>query len=276
MPKYFVYSRVSTAKQDDSLLKQKEVTDRWIASNLKTRLADYVYGGDFSDEAVSGSTPILHRPAGYRMFAECKKGDMIITADFTRAFRSAADCANTIQILDAKGILLVILDPTIDLGTDTGRLIAQMLASVAEFERKTIVKRTVEAVESQQARGIFAIPPRGWMRGGHWGRARRQPGDPPPEEHPVVPDIEMRENVAMMAKLHEKSKLGWGRFVKSLRADLRRRPDGKLWTGHSLQIWVFAMRNGWPLRAHRKESMREYKRKRKTEQTSVFLGHGAQ
>jgi DNA invertase Pin-like site-specific DNA recombinase len=83
--KVFGYVRVSTEEQASngvSLEAQQRITR--YAMMKGWQVADF-----FIEAGVSGSVPLADRPEGRRLVEAAGKGDVIITARFDRAFRSA-------------------------------------------------------------------------------------------------------------------------------------------------------------------------------------------
>jgi DNA invertase Pin-like site-specific DNA recombinase len=59
----------------------------------------------------------------------------------------------TVQRLQAKGVALRIVNLGIDTATPTGKLMLNVLGTVAEMERKFIRERQQAGIEATQARG---------------------------------------------------------------------------------------------------------------------------
>jgi DNA invertase Pin-like site-specific DNA recombinase len=56
------------------------------------------------------SVPIAERPAGGRLFAKLKKGDIVIAPKLDRLFRSALDALQVVEDLKKRGVSLHLLD----------------------------------------------------------------------------------------------------------------------------------------------------------------------
>ena len=67
--------------------------------------------------------------------------------------RSVVDFGTLLAWFTEAKAALVILDPGIDTTTAAGRLVANVFASVAEWEADTITERTRDALAAKRARG---------------------------------------------------------------------------------------------------------------------------
>jgi DNA invertase Pin-like site-specific DNA recombinase len=83
----------------------------------------------------------------------------LVVAKLDRLARSTLDFAEIVAQARAEGWTLVILDPAIDLASPHGRMIAGILASLAEWERELISQRTKEGLAQARERGSRMGPP---------------------------------------------------------------------------------------------------------------------
>ena len=139
----FAYCRVSTTEQTTQnqiiAIRQKgyEVSDSRIVS-----------------ETVSGSIEAMKREQ-FKMLInhQMETGDMLVVLKLDRLGRDNIDVQNTINLLTQKGIKVVCLDlPVADLSSAEGKLMLQMFAAFAEFERNRIRERTKEGIERAKVR----------------------------------------------------------------------------------------------------------------------------
>lgn len=77
----------------------------------------------------------------------------IVVAKLDRLSRSVVDFGRILAWLDAADAHLVALDLGVDTSTPAGRLVANVLASVAEWEADVIAERTTDALSAKRARG---------------------------------------------------------------------------------------------------------------------------
>jgi DNA invertase Pin-like site-specific DNA recombinase len=104
------------------------------------------------EEKISGRKL---RPARERLITEAKAGgyDAVMVWKLDRWGRSTADLVSSIRDLDESGVTFVSLKDGIDLGTSAGRLVANVLASIAEFEADGIRERVTAGLRHAQRHG---------------------------------------------------------------------------------------------------------------------------
>ena len=87
-----------------------------------------------------------------------REGDKLVVTKLDRLARSVAHMGDILQQIEAKGAGLVILSlgsERIDTTTATGKLILNMMVSVAQFEREMMKERQVEGIKRAQAEGKY-------------------------------------------------------------------------------------------------------------------------
>jgi putative DNA-invertase from lambdoid prophage Rac len=106
-------------------------------------------------EVVSGKIPALQRPEFSQLVRNLEAGDTLVVNKLDRLGRNNVDLQTTIESLIAKGIKVVCLDlPVSDLSSAEGKLMLQLFASFAEFERNRISDRTKESLAKKKADGV--------------------------------------------------------------------------------------------------------------------------
>lgn len=112
-----------------------------------------------SDEGESGKD--LRRPGLTRALEMISTGEAsgVVAAKLDRITRSVLDFASLLPWFDEAGATLVALDLGIDTSTPGGRLVANVFASVAEWERDTIAARTKEGLAALRAKGCAVSRP---------------------------------------------------------------------------------------------------------------------
>lgn len=106
-------------------------------------------------ETVSGSVEAMKREQ-FKMLInhQMEAGDMLVVLKLDRLGRDNIDVQNTINLLTQKEIKVVCLDlPVADLSSAEGKLMLQMFAAFAEFERNRIRERTKEGIERIKVQG---------------------------------------------------------------------------------------------------------------------------
>lgn len=140
----FAYCRVSTVEQD---------TENQV---LAIQKAGYdVEPLRVISEKVSGSVQAMQREA-FKTLVDHKleAGDTLVVLKLDRLGRDNIDLQQTIAMLSDKGIKVVSLDlPVSDLSSSEGKLMLQLFASFAEFERNRIRERTQEGLARAKAQG---------------------------------------------------------------------------------------------------------------------------
>ena len=144
------YARVSTSEQTISGLglAAQEATIRSECARRGWQLNEVAL-----DAGESGKT--LDRP-GLRRALELvadRRATVLVAAKLDRISRSVLDFAALLEWFGAADASLVALDVGVDTSTPGGRLVANVFASVAEWERDTISGRTRDALQAARAQG---------------------------------------------------------------------------------------------------------------------------
>lgn len=85
----------------------------------------------------------------------CREGDVLVITKLDRLARSMGDLWAILQELTTKGVGFKVLDNEgLDTTTATGKLLLNILGSVAEFERDLINARTAEGRAKAKAKGV--------------------------------------------------------------------------------------------------------------------------
>jgi len=110
-------------------------------------------------DTMSGTK--AERPELQAMLAHLREGDVIVVWKLDRLGRSLKHLVDLINhIIEKKADLKSLHDP-IDTTTAQGRLIFNIFASLAEFERDLIKERTVAGLAAARARGRLGGKPKG-------------------------------------------------------------------------------------------------------------------
>jgi DNA invertase Pin-like site-specific DNA recombinase len=78
----------------------------------------------------------------------------IVVAKLDRLSRSIVDFGHLLEEARKRGFNVVALDLGLDLSTPQGELVANVIASVAQWERRIIGQRTKEALAVKKAQGV--------------------------------------------------------------------------------------------------------------------------
>ncbi len=141
-----LYARVSTKKQDETLQLPK-------LRNLAATRGLIVYK-EYQDEA-SGKD--ANRPAWKELMLDAQEGrfSIIMAVKLDRIMRSVVNLNTVLGQLEVYNVKLVTEDMgEIDPKKPNGKLIMQVIAAIAEWEREIISSRTRDALEERKARGV--------------------------------------------------------------------------------------------------------------------------
>lgn len=105
----------------------------------------------FADQGVSGATTT--RPQLDRCLAALRLGDALVVVRLDRLGRGMAHLVTTIETLNERGVEFRSLNESIDTGNAAGRLVLNVFASLAAFERDLIRERTRDALAAKRSRG---------------------------------------------------------------------------------------------------------------------------
>ena len=106
----------------------------------------------YSDK-LSGTSTREQRPGLAALLDYARAGDAIVVVGIDRLGRNAAEVMTTIRQLGERGIVLRSLREGIDTSNATGRMVAGVLASLAELELELGRERRTAAREARRARG---------------------------------------------------------------------------------------------------------------------------
>lgn len=85
----------------------------------------------------------------------CRSGDTLTVTKLDRLARSVQHLLDIIERLEAKGARLKILAMGIDTGTATGKLLLNVIGSIAQFEREIMLERQREGIAKAKAEGKY-------------------------------------------------------------------------------------------------------------------------
>jgi putative DNA-invertase from lambdoid prophage Rac len=106
------------------------------------------------EENISGGMLASLRPRLAGLLWALRSGDTLAVARLDRIGRDPADTLMTIRDLQAKGVIVQLLDMGTASNTPAGNLVIGVLASVAGWERAVLRERTREGLASARERGV--------------------------------------------------------------------------------------------------------------------------
>lgn len=83
-----------------------------------------------------------------------RDGDTLVISRLDRMARSVLDLAKMADLLRQKGVVLKVLDQSIDTGTSEGKLMFSLLASFAEFENDIRAERQADGIAKAKQKGV--------------------------------------------------------------------------------------------------------------------------
>jgi len=84
-----------------------------------------------------------------------REGDTLVVTKLDRLARSMANLVEITGRLKAKGVELKVLALNLDTGTSTGKLMLNLMGSIAEFERELMLERQREGIAKAKAEGKY-------------------------------------------------------------------------------------------------------------------------
>jgi DNA invertase Pin-like site-specific DNA recombinase len=96
-----------------------------------------------------------NRPELERALEFVREGDVLVVTKLDRLARSVADLIAITAALKGKGVELRILTMNLDTATPTGKLMLNLLGSIAEFERELMLERQREGIAKAKADGKY-------------------------------------------------------------------------------------------------------------------------
>lgn len=159
MSKVIGYVRVSTSEQADSgagLEAQRaailaEGQRRGWSETEITFVEDAGYSGkDLRRPGIEAALEALRR----------RKADTLVVSKLDRISRSLLDFAALMDRASKERWALVALDLGVDTTTPQGEMVANVMATFAQFERRLIGQRTKDALAAKMAAGVRVGRPR--------------------------------------------------------------------------------------------------------------------
>ena len=113
---------------------------------------------DIIVDEISGSK--TERPGLNKLFDKMRSGDTLIVWRLDRLGRSLQHLIELINKLNQKGIIFKSLTENIETQTNNGKLVFNIFASLAEFEKNLIRERTMAGLSAARLRGRIGGRPK--------------------------------------------------------------------------------------------------------------------
>ena len=156
--KVAAYIRVSTSEQADSGA-GLEAQRAAIIAEAERRGWELVH---VYEDAGASAKSLSGRPGLQEALDAVESGqaEALVVSKLDRLSRSLLDFASLMERARRKGWSLVALDLGVDTSTPSGELMANVLATFAQFERRLIGQRTRDALQVKRSQGVKLGRPR--------------------------------------------------------------------------------------------------------------------
>jgi DNA invertase Pin-like site-specific DNA recombinase len=149
-----IYGRVSTLNHGQDVGMQLRELREYAG------LRGWKISSEYVDKGQSGAKD--SRPELNRLMSDAhqRKFDGVLVWKIDRFGRSLKHLVNAIADLQEHGVAFVSLKDNIDLSTSAGRLMFNVIAAMAEFERDLIRERVKSGLKNAAAKGHFPGRPK--------------------------------------------------------------------------------------------------------------------
>jgi len=136
----YTYARVST--KDQNLEQQLNILER--------------YQPDFQvSEIFTGTT--TERPKFSKLLAELKKGDTLVVREVSRLGRKTSEILQLVDNLKQREVRLIVDNlEGLDITSQAGKLVLNMLAGLAEMEREQMLERQAIGIARAKTEGKYS------------------------------------------------------------------------------------------------------------------------
>lgn len=142
------------------------MTTATLVGYARTSTTDQKAGleAQLRDLEAAGCTKVFHeelssvsakRPQLEATLDWVREGDTLVVTRLDRLARSVADLVGIQKRLSAKQVGLRILSMSLDTATPTGKLMVNLLGSIAEFERELMLERQRDGIAKAKAEGKY-------------------------------------------------------------------------------------------------------------------------
>ena len=139
--KIFGYARVSSSTQ-----------------NIETQLLQLKNSGYIFDEIyeeIGSGAKDVERPKFVQLEKTLRKGDWLVVTGLDRLGRTTRGLYSLLEELEEEGVTLISLREGYNFSTPSGRLIFNLLSSLAEYERTLLLERQKLGIERAKGEGKY-------------------------------------------------------------------------------------------------------------------------
>lgn len=136
-----------------------------IVGYARTSTSDQIAGLEAQerDLTVAGVTKLYsertssvsHRDELHRALDYIRENDVFVVTKLDRLARSVRDLIAIQKVIEGKGASLRVLSLSLDTTTPTGKLMVNLLGSIAQFERELMLERQREGIAKAKAEGKY-------------------------------------------------------------------------------------------------------------------------
>ena len=175
----------------------------------------------FADDASGANTD---RKDLQRALTAARAGliDVLLVYRVDRLSRNLRDTVTLLEELEEAGVVFRSATEPFDTSTPMGRMLLQMLAMFAQFERETIIDRVIAGMERKAAKGLWK------------GGARPYGYQVNKEAQKLVIDKNESTIVRLIFDLYTHDRLGTRAIANILNERGHRTTTGGLWAGHQV------------------------------------------
>ncbi|MGW4986326.1 recombinase family protein [Streptomyces mirabilis] len=205
-----VYIRLSRETAESaSVDTQRQAARAWLVQNgyANASVIEYV------DSGVSGAKPLEDRTQMRALMNA--RPSVIIAWKLDRYARSVSEFLRLVAWGEAHNVRIATTDNTINTATPTGRMVAVVLAALAEWERSLIAGRILDGQETrrQQGRWVTGAAPVGYAIERRDGAAYLIKGDDHAKVRAGVDDLLVKGTVASSSRIVGIGERQWRRML---------------------------------------------------------------
>ncbi|MEW2302561.1 recombinase family protein [Streptomyces sp. NPDC006655] len=229
-PDVAAYLRLSRENEDSASIEtQRAAVARWCEQNGydPASVIEYI------DSGVSGAKALEQRKGMHQLMRD--RPAVVIAWKLDRYARSVSEFLRLVAWGEAHNVRIATTDNAINTGTPTGRMVAVVLAALAEWEREMIRSRILDGHATRRAQGRWSSG-----RAPYGYRIVRRDGAAYLEIEPEQAEriraavrklISDDGTVAGTARMVDLSEPQWRRLIKSVTLRGQRESKGKLVCG---------------------------------------------
>lgn len=148
MTKTAIYLRLSRADDESTSL---DVQRRACRAALVAQGHDPARALEYPDDGVSGATPLDRREGMAALMAD--QPDLVVAWKLDRYARSLLQFADLVKWAQESGVTLTTADGNLNTSSAGGRMVANVLATFAEYERELIAERITAGHKERREQG---------------------------------------------------------------------------------------------------------------------------